>query len=101
MAYPKEERNRRFVADWKRGLSDKQLGGKYDLSIGGVKGLKARLRAKDPSLRVSTSTPTSTKRMTFWLPVPIIEKIKKVAAKEKRTASAVLREVLRKHLKNK
>ena len=50
MAKPKEERNRQFQKDWQRGLGNEDLGKKYDLSLGGVKALKQRLRAKDPSL---------------------------------------------------
>lgn len=47
-------------------------------------------------------TREETRRMTFWLPVPVIEKIKKRWLPEKkRTASAILRELLGKYLKNK
>ena len=42
-----------------------------------------------------------TRRMTFWLPVSVIERMKILAAKQDRTASAILREVLREYLKNK
>jgi len=50
MAKPKEERNRQFTEDWQKGLGNEDLGRKYNLSLGGVKALKQRLRAKDPSL---------------------------------------------------
>ncbi|MBA7496199.1 hypothetical protein ES702_06797 [subsurface metagenome] len=50
MAKPKSERNQLFIEDWQRGLGNEDLGKKYDLSLGGVKALKQRLRAKDPSL---------------------------------------------------
>ena len=50
MAKPKEERNRQFQKDWQRGLGNEDLGKKYSLSLGGVKALKQRLRAKDSSL---------------------------------------------------
>ena len=104
MAKPKEGRNKLFIEDWQKGLSDKTLASKYGLSIGGVKGLKARLRAKDPSLYTrkpsvkATSTSTSTKRMTFWLPGEMIEKVKKLARKQKRTASDIARELFSKYL---
>lgn len=52
MAKPKEERNRQFQEDWQKGLGNEDLGKKYGLSLGGVKALKQRLRAKDPSLYV-------------------------------------------------
>jgi len=51
MSYPKEDRNRLFIADWKgKGLSTEDLAIKYGMTPGGVKALKQRLRAKDPSL---------------------------------------------------
>ena len=114
MAKAKNERNEQFIKVWKEeGLSDKQLQKRFGLSEGGVKGLKARLRAKDPSLytgkkpipskkvtssSTSTQTSTSTKRMTFWLPGDMIEKVKSLARKQKRTASDIVREVFSKHL---
>ena len=42
-----------------------------------------------------------TRRMTFWLPVSVIERMKMLAAKQGRTASAILRELLGRYLKNK
>lgn len=51
MAKAKEERNKEFIAAWKEeGLTDRELQDKFNLSPGGVKGLKSRLRKKDPSL---------------------------------------------------
>ena len=110
MAKAKEERNKQFITAWKEeGLSDKQLQDRFGLSEGGVKGLKARLRAKDSALytgkvkkkiRESSSkvTSTSTKRMTFWLEEGMIEKIKAKATKEGRTASQIARKIFSKHL---
>ena len=46
MAKPKEGRNKLFLEDWQRGLSNEGLAEKYNLSIGGVKALKQRFRAK-------------------------------------------------------
>jgi len=109
MAKPKSERNRLFQEDWQKGLSNERLGEKYDLSLGGVKGLKARLRAKNPALYTrepskepskvtSTQTSTSTKRMTFWLEGEMIEKVKNLARKQKRTASDIVRELFSQYL---
>lgn len=124
MAKPKEARNRQFVADWKgKGLSDEELRDKYSLSPGGLKALKARLRKKDPSLYVKSpaskqrrekatspsrqvATETEPRRqlseerekMAFWLPRTMKEKLKILAVKEKRTASDIVREILRKSL---
>lgn len=80
---------------WKEeGLSNEALAKKFGLSPGGVKGLKARLRQRDPSLYIrakkevaqvtSPSTSTSTKRMTFWLPEEMIERIKTKATQERK-----------------
>lgn len=122
MAKAKNERNQQFIKAWKEeGLSDKQLQKRFGLSEGGMRGLKARLRAKDsalytgrsqkkvkepsvvtaPSTSTQTSASTSTKRMTFWLEEELIERIKGLAAREGRTASDVLRGVLKKYLKKK
>lgn len=111
MAKAKNERNQQFITAWKEeGLSDKQLQKRFGLSEGGMRGLKARLRAKDsalytgkksiPSKKVtspstSTQTSTSTKRMTFWLlEEGMIDLIKTKALIEKRTASHILRAIL-------
>lgn len=117
MAKPKQARNKLFTEDWKRGLSEKELGQKYHLTIGGVKGLKSRLRKKDSSLYIgkqkgevkerskkvtspstSTQTSTSTKRMTFWLEEGMINLIKTKAVIEKKTASEIAREIFSKYL---
>lgn len=113
MAKPKEKRNEQFIKAWKEeGLSDKQLQDRFGLSEGGMRGLKARLRAKDPSLYsgkikkkvrefssevTSTTAQTSTKRMTFWLFKDMIEKIKAKATKQGKTASQIAREIFSKH----
>lgn len=110
MAKAKEERNKLFLEDWQKGLSNESLAEKYSLSVGGVKALKQRLRVKqtgqvkpNPSSQVmststQTSAPTSTKRMTFWLPRDTIKAIKTKTKRESRTASAILREILEKNL---
>jgi len=119
MAKAKNERNQQFITAWKEeGLSDKQLQKRFGLSEGGMRGLKARLRAKDsalytgrpkkkvkevsqltsPSTSTTTQTSTSTKRMTFWLEEGMIETIKAKATKEGRTASEIARELFSKYL---
>ncbi|MBA7491371.1 hypothetical protein ES702_01916 [subsurface metagenome] len=108
MAYPKEERNRRFLEDWQvHHLGNERLGEKYGLTVGGVKALKARLRQKERSSPAtgqkiaspSPSTSTSIKRMTFWLPEEVIRKVKEKAHSQNKTASAFLREILLEYLK--
>lgn len=116
MAYPKEERNRRFLEDWKvYNLDNEKLGQKYRLSVGGVKALKQRLREKErspggsspandqkvasPSTSPSTNPSRGTRRMTFWLPEGMITKIKARAEGQRETASQFLRALLGKYLK--
>ena len=60
--------------------------------------VKTERKEEVTSTQTSTST---TKRMAFWLEEGMIEEIKELAAKEKRTSSAILREVLGKYLQNK
>lgn len=97
MPIPDKERDELFKKDVEAGLSITKLAEKYRLSKRQISRLKKKLGLTS----TQTATSTSTKRMTFWLPVDMIETIKRVAAKEKRTASATLREILGKCLKNK
>lgn len=126
MAKPKEERNKQFANDWKKGLSNEDLGKKYGLSLGGVKALKQRLRAKDSSLyaekrpeltkiekegieevgkrlgkivkvQVDKSTsPLIHKRATYYLSPETIKKIKQIALNRDIDASGLVREALSK-----
>jgi len=110
MAKAKEGRNKLFLEDWQRGLGNERLAEKYNLSIGGVKALKQRLRVKQTgqakkkrspevtstSTSTTTQTQTSTKRMTFWLTEAMIEAIKERGKKRGITASEILRQLLRK-----
>ncbi len=100
MPLPNEERNKQFEKDLKAGLSIKELAKKHGIGVRQVSRLKKKLREEKELLigLTSTVTPTSTKRMTFWLPVTVIEKIKKQAANQGKTASALIRDILDKHL---
>ena len=97
MPMPNEKRNEQFKKDVEKGLSITQLAGKYRLSRRQI----SRLKLKLGLTTTQTAASTSTKRMTFWLPVPVIEKIKRLSTNQGKTASAILREVLGKYLKNK
>ena len=46
MAKPKSGRNKLFLEDWQGGLNNESLAERYNLSVGGVKALKSRLRQK-------------------------------------------------------
>jgi len=99
MPGPDEKRDEQFKKDVESGLSIKLLSEKYGIGKRQVSRLKKKLNLTTTSTETAAST--STKRMAFWLPVDMIEEIKGIAAREKRTASAILREVLGKYLKNK
>lgn len=108
MTEPGKKRDERFEKDVEKGLSITQLAGKYHLSQRQISRLKKKLREKEaPQRQVSKETATrllvssGTEKMAFWLDKDIKEKLKILAIKEKRTASAILREVLGKYLKGK
>ena len=109
MAKPKQKRNKRFIRAWREeGLSDKQLGQRFSLSLGGVKGLKQRLRAKDPSLYTNplVSKPASQeagklakyRKMTFYLDPGRVKTIKMQAVEEGKGLSELVREILEGYL---
>jgi len=100
MSATEENRDNRFKKDVEIGLSIKQLSKKYRIGERQVSRLKKKINLTSTSTETATSTST-TKRMAFWLEEGMIEEIKGLAAKEKRTSSAILREVLGKYLKNK
>ena len=114
MAKAKEERNRQFIKDWKTGLSNKELGQKYKLSPGGVKGLKARLRKRDHSLYVEApiskpaiqqaTRPTKQRygKATYYLDPEMIKDIKRLALENDKDISELVREIFNQYLsKNK
>lgn len=100
MSIPDEKRDNRFKKDVESGLSIKQLSKKYRIGERQVSRLKRKINLTSTSTETATSTST-TKRMAFWLEEEMIDEIKQIAAKEKRTASDILREILGKYLKNK
>lgn len=112
MPQEKEERNKEFIAAWKEeGLSNEALGKKFNLSPGGVKGLKARLRKKNPNLYTGkqTSKPAiqqvskqEKKRpakevydtATYYIDKETKKKIKILAAEQDREISEIVRQIL-------
>lgn len=102
MATPDQKRNQQFKRDVEKGLSITQLAKKYRLSPRQVCRLKKKLREEEevPIKLTSPATATATpnKRMAFWLPASTIEKIKKMAVNQGKTCSALLRDILDKHL---
>lgn len=108
MAKPDEERKKRFKQDVEKGLSITQLSEKYGIGKRQVSRLKNKLKKKEAPRRhvaIETATrqpvTTETEKMAFWLDRDIKEKLKIEAVKEKRTASDIVRELLKKYLKNK
>ncbi len=108
MPIPNQNRNQEFERDVEKGLSITQLATKYRISKRQVSRLKKKLREKGATRQpvtkeTATRPPVSpgTEKMAFWLDRDIKEKLKILAVKEGRTASAILREILREYLKNK
>jgi len=97
MPEPDQKRNQQFRKDIEKGLSITELGVKYRISKRQVSRLKKKLGLTS----TQTAASTLTKRMTFWLPQSTIEKIKGLADSKGMTASAILREILGRYLKNK
>lgn len=97
MPGPDKKRDEQFKKDTEKGLSITQLAGKYRISKRQVSRLKQKLGLTS----TQTAASTSTKRMTFWLEQSTIEEIKKKAANQGNTCSAILREILGKYLQNK
>ena len=93
MPEPDQKRNEEFRKDVEKGLSITQLAGRYRISKRQVSRLKKKLGLTS----TQTPTSTSTKRMTFWLAQSTIEKIKNKAAKQGKTASALLRDILERY----
>ena len=79
MSQEKEQRNKEFIKAWKEeGQSNRELQEKFDLSPGGVKGLKARLRKKDPSLYAAPQkklTRGTKKQQVNQSPSPQVDKV--------------------------
>jgi len=93
MPEPDQKRNEEFRKDAERGLSITDLATKYRISKRQVSRLKKKLGLTS----TQTPTSTSTKRMTFWLPQSTIERIKKQAANQGKTCSALLRDILERY----
>ncbi|MBA7496408.1 hypothetical protein ES702_07016 [subsurface metagenome] len=125
MAKPKENRNIEFIKAWKEeGLSNKELQEKFDLSPGGVKGLKARLRKRDPSLytgrqekidrkakkkQINTSPSPQVakvisqqinKRMTVYLKPELIKDIKHLATDRDSNISELVGKIIEQYLES-
>lgn len=108
MPIPDEKRDERFKEDIERGLSIKQLSKKYGVSLRQVSRIKKRLREKEATRQLVTKetatrqpVSTVTEKMAFWLDRDMKEKLKIEAIKKKRTASDIMRELLRNYFKNK
>lgn len=111
MALEKEDRNKEFIRAWKAlGMGNKELGEKFGLSPGGVKGLKARLRKKHQELYVDeeeikrqvdkatsaqvdkeTNRQAKKKRkVSYYFNPALVQKIKIEAAKKDISASKLV-----------
>lgn len=115
MAKQKLERNKLFLEDWQKGFSNEALGKKYEMSEGGVKALKQRLRVRNPNLYaekrpgstkierpdkiISPQVDKSTsllvhKRATYYLSPETIKTIKQIALNKNIDSSELVRNIL-------
>jgi len=110
---PKEkvERNKQFEKAWREeGLSNKELGERFNLSIGGVKGLKQRIRVRNPLYGKPhiTKSPSQQvdklpnqqihKRITFYLKPETIKSLKLLAVEKDSNISELARKIIEKYL---
>lgn len=107
-----KERNKAFKRAWKEeGLSNRQLEDKFDLSPGGVKSFKTRLRKKDPSLYIKppankpaiqqTSKVAKYEKVSYYLAPGMAKEIKQLALNQDMDISELVREIVGEYLKKK
>ncbi len=108
MPIANEQRDKQFKRDIEKGLSITELATKYRISKRQVSRLKKKLREKEATRQpVTKETATrppvapGTEKMAFWLDRDMKEKLKIEAIKKKRTASDIVRELLRNYFRNK
>ena len=104
MAKPKKERNKLFLQDWQKGFSNEDLGKKYNLSLGGVKALKQRLRARNSNLYIKPPASKTAiqqnnklakyKKVTYYLAPEMIKGIKRLALDRDMDISELVRKAL-------
>lgn len=101
----KEKRNREFVKAWKNlGMGNEALAERFDMSIGGVKSLKSRLRQKRPELYSQMIDRTAEgksgipvrvkKKVSFYMTPDLVIKLKMAAAAREVTASELAEKLL-------
>lgn len=122
MAKPKAERNRLFLEDWQKGLNNQSLAEKYNLSIGGVKALKQRLRVKQTGQKSTkiekevaqasgglikfaskpatqeTSKVVKYKKVTYYLNPKMTKDIKRLALERDKDISELVRQIFAEYL---
>jgi len=107
-----KERNKLFIKSWKEEeLSNRELQEKFNLSPGGVKSFKTRLRKKDPSLyikplagklanqQVSKPEKKATSKelyetVTYYITKEQKQRVKLLALEQDKEISQLIREVL-------
>jgi len=90
-----------FKKDVEKGLSIRELSEKYGIGKRQVSRRKQKIFSREATpTYAQPPTPTSANRkMTFWLTPEMIRWIKQRAVVERRTCSAILREILQEQLK--
>lgn len=103
MAHPKAQRNKAFQEAWQHGASNRALGERFGLSLGGVKALKARLRQKDASLASKSAIQQPSKlakykKVTFYIEPEVVKAIKRQALEDDKDISELVRQILKEYL---
>jgi len=111
MAKPKEARNRLFQENWQKGMSNEALAQKFNLSTGGVKALKQRLREKHHSLyqkkvvgkpaTQQASKVAEYEKVSYYLDPGMAKQIKQLALNQDMDISELIREIVREYVKKK
>lgn len=104
MTEPDKKRDRRLKKDIESGLSIKQLSKKYHIGTRQVSRLKKKLKEKEPTSKPAIQQATKPtkqqyEKVTFYLYLGQLKKIKRLALGKDKNISELVREVLRKYLK--
>lgn len=104
MSIPDEKRDQQFKLDIDKGLSIKQLSEKYGIGERQVSRLKKKLKEKEPTSKPAIQQATKPtkqqyEKVTFYLYLGQLKKIKRLALGKDKNISELVREVLGKYLK--
>jgi len=106
MSIPDEKRDEQFKKDVEKGLSIKELSGKYGIGERQVSRLKKKLKEKESTSKPTTQqaikpTTQQYEKATFYLYPGQLKEIKRLVLEKDKNISELIREVLGKYLKGK